>query len=341
MTTTRVRGVAELATFLPYFLGLKLDYDFVVVLLDDRGRVSASLRLDPPPTARAGWYDLAPALRRTRPSAAGVLTYGVPAGDALDDALFALVAEVEAAGVEVPFVGVVGAESVSMWRAPAGGDSVCLLPLPEEVPAVLDAVARGHVPTRSVRSWEDRLASVATARLRLPSRVSTASAATAWITVLDASRSAPPVALLSHEVLACALAGLADPHLRDMVIGYLCPGQAALMGTLPTLLQAARGGDGRQHVATVRGSGPKPDMADASADSFRPCLERLLQLLPLATLGVAPDLLCVIASLAWQDGAGPVARSALDRALLVDPDHRLAQLLAQAVAHGIRLDGAA
>jgi GNAT superfamily N-acetyltransferase len=67
---------------------------------------------------------------------------------------------------------------------------------------------------------------------------------------------------------------------------------------------------------------------------------RLLEVcraVPDACRAEAAAICTVVAHVAWAEGDGAVARAALDRALRLEPEYRLAGLLAQLVDAGLRL----
>ena len=64
--------------------------------------------------------------------------------------------------------------------------------------------------------------------------------------------------------------------------------------------------------------------------------ERLADLCRHGPAELSPGPLTVLASFTWWLGDGALTRTALDRALEVDPDYRLAQLLERMVSLAIR-----
>jgi hypothetical protein len=83
-----------------------------------------------------------------------------------------------------------------------------------------------------------------------------------------------------------------------------------------------------------------PTEATVGADERRVLLQRLLELcraVPDECDAEAAAVCTVAAHLAWVEGDGAVARAAVDRALRLAPEYRLAQLLLRLVDAGVRL----
>lgn len=154
-----------------------------------------------------------------------------------------------------------------------------------------------------------------------------------------------------------ALVGpLRDPVLRDALIAWLCPGTVSLAAfddTLVALLELHLGEEvrleqdqGRRDDAggglmgddpfgwreEVLGLGGDWDLADAPK-MVQARLESLCRLTPAEH---AAPLLAIVASYAWWSGDGARARVAVDRALALEPDHRLCHLIAESLDHGLR-----
>lgn len=93
----------------------------------------------------------------------------------------------------------------------------------------------------------------------------------------------------------------------------------------------------------VDGAGFEDDGSDAvdwgdwdEAAVPRLLLARLEEVCRLTPAAHAAPLLSVVASLAWWIGDGARAGVAVDRALALEPDHRLSQLVRESLDHGIR-----
>ena len=161
---------------------------------------------------------------------------------------------------------------------------------------------------------------------------------------------------------------LRDVEFRDAVVGWLCPGSVPLDSFPPdlvTMLEVFLGPDLRV-LPAVRddvsvgavGVGETPrdpvgapgepvddvggwdegagwdDWDEAAAP--RQLLSRLEEACRLTPAAHAAPLLSLLASLAWWCGDGARAGVAVDRALELEPDHRLSRLVRQSLDHGIR-----
>lgn len=185
---------------------------------------------------------------------------------------------------------------------------------------------------------------------------------------LDAVGAPPPA---GDEAWAWAVVSLLDVAVRDLLIAWLCPGTldlevfpaslrrmaAAELPSRSALLGGAaqgrgQGGDAGLGVAAPgggqgdahdgdaghadghedghddgRGDGPEDDDGAAGAA----LVERLATVCRAAPPELSPGPLTVLAHVVWWQGDGALARTALDLALSVDPDYRLAVLLERMV----------
>lgn len=171
---------------------------------------------------------------------------------------------------------------------------------------------------------------------------------------------------------------LRDLHVRDAIVGWLCPGCVPLEGfpdQLLVLLDELLGpelrlppaaGDERSGPDAGPDAGPEEgawsdgdepgepfdvgpglDLDDARVASGhmdgwdeaavpRLVLARLEQVCRLTPPAHAAPLLSVVASLAWWVGDGARSGVAVDRALELEPEHRLSRLVRQSLDYGIR-----
>ena len=167
---------------------------------------------------------------------------------------------------------------------------------------------------------------------------------------------------------------LRDLHVRDAIVGWLCPGCVSLEGfpdQLLVLLDELLGpelrlppaaGDERSGPDTGPEEGPWSDglgsgepldvrpgldlddarLAAGQLDGWdeaavpRLVLARLEQVCRLTPPAHAAPLLSVVASLAWWVGDGARSGVAVDRALELEPEHRLSRLVRQSLDYGIR-----
>jgi Domain of unknown function (DUF4192) len=151
-----------------------------------------------------------------------------------------------------------------------------------------------------------------------------------WSRVLCEEDDAEPIQALPSQDLAMLAVSLTDVGLRDGLIAWLCP------GTLPQELV--------DPVLFVQMSQALPEPlwlggkdGDIEQVIGRQRMERrLCELCAALPDGWAVSTLAVLASFTWWRGDGALTRVALDRALRIDPQYRLAQLLERMVDLAIR-----
>lgn len=250
------------------------------------------------------------------------------------------------------------------------------LPDPADVPGVAEYVAMGRSPLRSRHAVADlvepepwRCTGVEQAigsRSRMPRRRRRSAAA--WAAVLRPPTRAPNASTPPDPATVADLAlGLADVAWRDGLIAWLAPGVLPLGAVDPkvsTLLAASlprwggMGPAGRPpslrllpDPGSASGARPVPSafarteralptQRDALHTERDALLHRLLELcrsVPDACPAEASAVCTVAAHVAWVDGDGARARVAVDRAVRLAPDYRLADLLAGLVDRGLRL----
>lgn len=130
------------------------------------------------------------------------------------------------------------------------------------------------------------------------------------------------VADLPPEVVAVAVRGVQRADVRDVVIGWMtepAPG-AAFDESARALVEL---------VPFPCPSGSRYEHADVVG-------ARLVELVRRVPTGLAPQVLAVVAHWWWCSGDGIRASAAADRALSLQPDHRLAAMISQALRLGIR-----
>jgi len=155
-----------------------------------------------------------------------------------------------------------------------------------------------------------------------------------WSLVLNGGDDAKAIRDLGPADLAFVAVSLTDVDLRDALIAWLCP------GTLPTDLippelwrQMSRELPERLWL--------DPSTGDVDQSILLQRIERrLCELVAELPDEWAVGALTVLASFTWWRGDGALTRIALDRALRVDPNYRLARLLEQMVDLAIRPDKA-
>jgi Domain of unknown function (DUF4192) len=347
MDSIRLRGPSDILAALPYQLGYHPRDALVVVAL--RGRaIGLVQRLDlPPPELVDDALDaLLPALVREKPDAVLLVGYEPEAGasmamlDALGDA-----ATAHGIGVLDRLVVRDG-----RWFAPDCDDECCPAegtPLagPEDTPAVADFVGleMAAVPDRgsladqvapdervcrevttaiaaAVASWESDERATAVRRLRWLS---------VWAVVCDVSAARPPLEGLSAEELAALALSLRDVALRDGLIGWVCPGTLPLDALDEDLVDQLRSSLPDQAWAVQ----PATRESVVAGRRLSSRLAHLCRVVP--ELHAAP-MLTVLANFTWWLGDGALTRTALERALEIEPDYRLALLLERMVDLAIR-----
>jgi hypothetical protein len=364
MNSIRLRGPADILSALPYQLGYHPTDAVVVVTLKGRA-IGLVQRLDLPTAEQCGEAvaALLPALTRELPDAVLLVGYESRVGESLP-VLEALAHSCHELALDVLDRLVV---RDGRWFAPdcAGGDCCPAdgtpLPPPEDTPAVADFVALEMAPLKDRASLADQLApdpdrqaevdgalGAATAHHDCPAPAPGGRGAGAphgvgdhalavqrlrwlatWAVVSDVSAARPPIDGLSPEEVAALALSLRDVALRDAVIAWLCP------GTLP--LDCLDG----DLVDQLRCSLPEPAWSarpatDISVVAGRRLQSRLVELCRALPDGQAAPMLTVLANLAWWQGDGALARTALERALVVEPGYRLARLLDRLVDLAIR-----
>lgn len=357
-TTVRPRTPAELAVLVPYQLGYHPGPSVTLTVLHDR-RLGLLQRHDLPTDPRACPEVAQRALAIVaRERAAAVLLIAFEEDEGSTAPLrAALLARAEEIGVRVQEHLVV---REGRWFAPDCREACCPeeglpLPRPEDVPAVAAFVHAGVAPWASREDLvggvlperdEERasrmhrhvevLLGLARGRGRLIERGPRLTRD--WRALLDPGPSAPRVEDLPDAVLARAAWSLEDVGWRDALMSVLAP------GTLPTAEAQAPdrelalgaaiacpwvslGLDGGDGAATGPGDWSEEVLAVRS---------RLVELARLVPEELIPPTLTLVAHLAWWSGDGTVAGIALERALEVDPDYRLADLMSGLLSHGVR-----
>jgi hypothetical protein len=359
-TTIRLRGPADIITVLPYHLGYRPAESLVVVCLM-RNRIGVVGRIDlPPPDVDPDLVavELLPVVRRERPDAVVLVGFESAYGQA-EPASVAMRDAIEGAGIRVVERLVVRDDrwwSLDCDRdcCPAEGEPV---QADDEVPAVSDYIVRGRRPAGSRADLAARLAyqqepeqgrrcaafidDLATARRsRSALQRRRRRMLKDWARILDLTPSGPDAVAAppprDDEAWAWAVVSLLDVAVRDLLIAWLCPGTLDLE-VFPTSLRRLA-----ESVLPSRPSSPgqdaraSPAVDDVAEDVAEDAVEeglvdRLAMVCRAAPPELSPGPLTVLAHVVWWQGDGALARTALDRALAVDPDYRLAALLERMV----------
>lgn len=357
-TTVRPRTPAELAVLVPYQLGYHPGPSLVLIALDGRrlGMLQRQdLIADPEHCDRAARQAVG-IMDREGASALLVIAFEEDEGSSAPLR--------EAVCIEAEELALPVAEHLVVrdgrWFAPDCRQPCCpeeglALPRPEDVPSVASFVAAGVAPLPSrdalVAGVLPERDEERAARLERHLEVLMVFAAgrgrivewddrlrETWRALLDPGPEATPVADLGDAELARAGWSLEDVVWRDALMAVLCP------GAFPT--STAECVDTELATSAARACpwvGPDPtvlparDVIDRSSDEVLRVRRRLVELSRLLPIELTPPVLTLVAHLAWWSGDGTVAAIALERALDVDPEYRLAGLMDQLLSVGARL----
>lgn len=343
----RITGWADLAVTIPYQLGFRPTDSLVVAALSEvrpacdrqQAHLQFLARLDLPPSGvEEAWkHQVAGLVRRPGVGAVSLVIYQDGSGADPLPWLGELLEDCSAQAPPVLAVVWVRGHHCSLDM----GLTWAPLPGPERVSAVADFISAGAVALPDRRHLE-RLVS-ADPRHRAEVTATLASMARSFDPLSDPDRrtvqdvwwavmsgglpggqceqTSPPADLVARDARASAVLalGLADPSLRDALLGATCP---ALFGVLEA-------GPGAAPM-------PPRDGADTNAADERPsvpptpdrgAVHRLLRLAaPLPPRHRAPVLTCA-AMIAWSDGNGALARVCVEDARAADATLRLAVLV--------------
>jgi hypothetical protein len=360
-TTIHLSGPADVLTVLPYQLGFH-PHDCLVVVSLRGTRMGLVQRIDLPPPAhvRDAVAAMIAPLRQDVPRAVLLIGFEEVEGESramLDEMADACLAH----GVEVDDRLVVRG---GRWFdldcvrgcCPPGG---LPLPPPSGVPAVAEFVGREICPLPDRSALADLLEPIRPQLSREVERLADewlqlrleatdaerepkpsiragelhgfrASELALWSLVLCDQDDAEPIGALPPQDLAMLAMSLTDVDLRDGLIAWLCPGTLSLDLIDPILsLQMS----GALSVPRCL-DGDVREMAQVIG---RQRIERrLCELSAMLPDQCAVPTLTVLASFTWWRGDGALTRIALERALRIDPQYRLALLLEQMVDLAIR-----
>jgi len=154
-----------------------------------------------------------------------------------------------------------------------------------------------------------------------------------WSRVLSDEDDAEPIQALTAGDLAMLAVSLTDVDLRDGLIAWLCPGTLSKDLIDPILVAQLSHALGEPRE-DVDDSEEGEDVEDAIGGQR--IERRLCELCAALPEEWAVSALSVLAAFTWWRGDGALTRVALDRALRVDPHHRLARLLERMVDLAIR-----
>lgn len=334
--THTLRGLGELIAYLPYELGF-VPTDSLVAIGLSSGAVDVVARLDLAPREQflTAIDRAVAAFVRSQIQdviCCAVLDRAVPAdqvGVWLDQARSGFRRE----GLQVGHLLVA---TRAMWWAYRCECLACpteptAVPRPERVAAVFASVLDGVAP---VSSREALAAGLRGRRAEIAARVEAAFVAGATLSdealaasVWEILHGATAVDRMPPQRLAAVSASLVDPIRRDDVFGWVTPGMPRPPGPVaePTALQ--RAWTRLEHRCAARGT------PTISAAASRARMTQWVQCLPDP---LRPPVLTFIAGSAWSGGAGALAAVAVEQAQGLDPQYRLAHLLARVLEYGLR-----
>lgn len=316
-----LRGIGQVAAFLPYSLGF-YPHESVVVVGQIARAIGLTARQDIPPDELVHELaqDLASTFARERHD--DVQLFGVCDGPDPLPQLRAMRRAFSAWGIRVDHT--VLLDGSGQWKAAqcvCGGCPRQWSPLPDlgSNRVIAELVMRGVAPLSrredlaaclepedpGLLGEVDRLVAAAPA----PSIARVGSAVRALVTV------PPPAASCSAQDVAVACAGLRSVTVRDTVLAWMLP---ALVHDepipMPVLGEAL---------------GPSPE----SPGALVPALTRWCRSTPEP---LRPPVLTLLAASQWDDGGGALGQIACERALQIDPDYTLARLVQRVLGSAIR-----
>lgn len=320
-------GPESLLSALPHLLGYQPTDSVLGIALHD-SRLGMVERIDTPPIDQIEDMLAAtiPPMLRERPTTVLVIGYETVTGQAVE-AVEAFASTLAAAGLDVPapvLVTATGWRHLDCTCCPSGGHP---LP-PAEHPVGLEMSAvHGSAPAHSRSALAQRLTPTDRAetvgteceRITAERAEDMQAAALAWSRVLNAGTAVTDLPAPVLALAAVALTRNVKTEFRDALICHLCPGTMPVDALDQHTMQAIR-----DHVNIDRDQHPAAT------------LDRLIQTAASLPDAHAVPVLTVVANYAWWRGDGTLTRLALDRALGIDPDYRLAALLSRMVDLGIR-----
>lgn len=336
---SHLRNIGEQIAALPYQLGYRPADSVVMVTLHDRGdgpgrlATHMTLRVDIPPDRADYPHAVAQLVHfavRDAPTMVQLFAFEDDT-DGLELLVMASCA-MRAAGFGVPSqVRVRGGRWQRLDDEGPGDPPWHVVPDADRVPVVADYVLLGASPAGgrvdlARRLADGRLLSQGAVReawldrpLVLDRQASWDAGARAWAKVLDR----PARARLSVDELVDLVDAMGDKQFRDAVLAWLCPGQLSPAIFAPRLLRTLA-----RYLPVARTRAPW--LEDELVEVCRQLPEEL-----------SVPLLTALAQVAWWHGSGSLANIAVERALDIDPDYSLAQLLDHVLQHGLKPGAAA
>ncbi len=335
--TATLNNVGQIAAYLPYLVGFVPHRSVVVVgLIDEHVGMTARLDIPERPDVESAARHVVQAVVRGEHTSA--LLFAVADGLDPDPLLRAISVRLRAFGIDVDHTARVTDEG--RWRATQCSCGRCPrtwadLPDISTHPAVLAHIADGDAPAPDRDAVTGRLGVdqrvvelvepfVTPARLHASPR----EIAEALDAVLHGVAAVPRLPPLT---LATAAVGVQDVLVRDAMLGWLTPEIFPAMADCDTeyttLRDAFVDGEARMVLDESRRALDLPQE--------RP-VDRMIAWAACTPRELRPAVLTLLAAQQWSRGGGTLGATAAAHALEIDPDYRLAQLLAHAFHHGMR-----
>lgn len=345
--TPKLRGLGELAAYLPYLIGFVPRRSLVVVSYG-AGVLGLVSRIDVPPEDQCGEAAqmLVTQLQRAGARRFDLIGYEDDGLDPRPLMRATRTALRDELGVEIGHEVVVrdGATYCIEHCGCPGCQTLTWKALPEanRVAAVADKVLGEVEPCADREALEDTLAPaylllqraiLAMAQQPVPSTSMDDAdvVAAAWAAVLDVSDGAPQVHRLPPDTLVEVLLSLQDVQQRDELIAWLMP-HALGMGELVPELRAALVDQLADPIWRRPDSGSAGFEHSVAVQRITYRLQQLVALTPDPFVDGAATLLALWC---WSHGSGALASIAVDRALDSNPAYAMANLIGQALAQGL------
>ncbi len=325
MVTVTLSGLRDVVAVLPYQLGYHPRRSVVAAVLRGR-RMGMVARADLVPER---YLDdllaaiLAP-LAREHPDGLLLVGYEEHAGEALP-ALRVLADGAGEIGIEVAEAVVVRGERMyaAFCREPCCPPEGWPVPGPADVPAVAAFVQAEVVPLPSREALDALVEPSATDDRAVEAAIETLRSrptprgrpGRAWGRVLSTADDAPDVATLPARDIAAAAHSLHDVAWRDGLIAWAAPGALPLSAI------------DRDVRRLLRRTVPQRGDALSAVTRVQARLFALCRRVPDSCPAEAAEVCALAAAVAWGGGHGAQSAAALERALRLRPEHRLAGLV--------------
>lgn len=333
--TVRLQRPEELLAAVPFQLGFHPHHSLVVIAVAGR-RLVATVRIDLPEPDQVtdAVTSLVHPLLGQGCDAAVVAAYEDQPGEATD-AVRILRRQLRQGGLRVLHTMVVRGDR---WSE-IGTGRTGRIPLDHPGLAPFVLVGRAPLPDRAAQARlvepEDGMIATAVAEAVRSTRSrrggrSRRRETGLWRALLDTSLGARDVGDFSAREVARLVCALSEIHWRDALVMCASPHVHPMAGLPPDVLADV------EHVF----AGAAPAVLGPAADDERLArLQALARRVPDTCADEVAEVCALIGSVAWAHGEGAAAGDAVQRALRVRPEHRLAGLVERLVGRGVRPPG--